>query len=138
VPSRERSRMSGTLLVGLALILAGFPSFADQSTQEPDFTGTWVGKWDNTWCAQFTVVAEDSTSVSVWYRWLEKSGQPLQSLKRSGLIDGAKLQIKDPNIEIFLSNTPGQAVAFGHFSPPRAAILVREATRRCQEGGEIQ
>jgi hypothetical protein len=132
--------MSRTLLVGLSLLLVGFASFADQSAQDSDFTGTWVGKWDNTWCVQFTVVAEDQTTkdVSVWYRWLEKSGQPLQSLKRSALLDGTKLQIKDPNIEIFFSSTPGQAVAFGHFSPPRAAILVRESTRRCQEGGEIQ
>jgi hypothetical protein len=131
--------MSKTLSFALVLFFAGFVCVADQSAQTPDFTGTWVGKWDNTWCVQFNVVAEDSTTkdVSVWYRWLEKSGQPLQTLRRSGLLDSAKLQIKDPDIEIFFSSAPGQAVALGHFSPARAAVLVRESTRRCQEGGEI-
>ena len=131
--------MPRTLLLAPALLLACFASSPNQASQAVDFSGTWVGKWDNTWCVQF-VVTEDPTTknASVSYEWLERSGQPLRTLSRSGLVEGAKLQIKDPYIEIFLSGSPGQAVAFGHFSPARAAVLVRESTRRCQEDGQIQ
>jgi len=130
--------MRKTPLLALALIFAGASS-ADENVQGPDFAGTWVGKWDNTWCVQFTI-ADDLTTkeVAVLYEWLERSDLPLQSRSTSGRIEGTKLQLKEPSIEIFFSGAPGQAVALGHFSAPRAAALVRESTRRCQKDGTIR
>ena len=130
--------MRKTPLLALALIFTGTSS-ADENVQAPNFAGTWVGKWDNAWCVQFTI-AEDLTTkeVPVLYEWLERSDLPLQSRSTSGRLEGTKLQLKEPSIEIFFSGAPGQAVALGHFSTPRAAALVRESTRRCQKDGTIR
>ena len=130
--------MRKTPLLPLALIFAGASS-ADENVQAPDFAGTWVGKWDNTWCVQFTIAEHLTTKeVVVLYEWLERSDLPLQSRGTSGRLEGTKLQIKEPYIEIFFSGAPAQAVALGHFSPPRAAALARESTRRCQKDGAIR
>jgi hypothetical protein len=130
--------MRKTLLPAVILIFAGASS-ADENAQAPDFAGTWVGKWDNTWCVQFTL-AEDPTTkdIVVLYEWLEKPDLPLQSHSKSGRLERAKLQIKDPNIEVFFSGTTGQAVALGHFGTLRSAALVRESKRRCQADGTIR
>lgn len=105
----------------------------------PDFNGTWVGKWDNAWCAQFTISSASTTqSASVLYEWEEKRGQPLRTLRRIGVLKGERLQIADPTVEIFLSQTPDQAVAFGHFTVARSAVLKREPILRCQSGEATQ
>jgi len=131
--------MSKTLFVALAPFFACLAFSADQNAPVSDFAGTWVGKWDNRWCVQFTIAGVPATtSASVLYEWLERDGEPLRSERAPALIVATKLQIKEPDIEIFLSGAAGQAVALGHFHPARAAVLVRESTRRCQADGEIR
>jgi hypothetical protein len=131
--------MSKTFFAALGLFFACAAFSSDQNAPVTDFAGTWVGKWDNRWCVQFTI-AEDlaTTSISVLYEWQERDGKPLLSQVAPGLIDGKRFQIKGPDIEVFLSGAAGQAVALGHFHPPRAAVLVRESTRRCQADGDIR
>jgi hypothetical protein len=121
-----------TFLSMLLLTSVAIPG--ERSSTSIDYSGTWVGKWDNTWCVQFTIVADYGRgAASVTYVWKEEAGQPLRSEETFGEFDGSRLQIKHPPIEIFLSQTPDQAVALGHFSEPRSAVLVREPTRRCED-----
>ena len=68
----------------------------------------------------------------------ERSTEPIRSLRRSGHLGTMKVQFRDPFVEICFSATPGEAVALGHFSPPRSAVLARGSTRRCQQGSAIQ
>jgi hypothetical protein len=131
--------MSTRALLLLTAFLAYGASSQEQGRQAPDLVGTWVGKWDNKWCVQFTIATDPgATNATVLYEFEENLGKPLQSLRRVGPIDGGRLQIQDPFIEIFLSATPGHAVALGHFSTERSAVLVREPKRRCDAAGGAQ
>jgi hypothetical protein len=131
--------MSKRALFLLIAFLACGASSQEQGPRASDFVGTWVGKWDNKWCAQFTITTDpDVTNATVLYELEENIGKPLQSFRRVGTIDGRRLQIQDPFIEIFLSATAGQAAALGHFSTERSAVLVREPTRRCGATGGAQ
>ena len=131
--------MSKRALLLLIAFLACGASAQEQGRQSSDFGGTWVGKWDNKWCVQFTITTDPGvTNATVLYEVEETIGKPLQSFRRAGLVDGRRVQIQDPFIEIFLSETPDQAVALGHFPAARSAVLVREPTRRCGASGEAQ
>ena len=131
--------MSKRILLLLTVFFACSASPQEEGRHASDFVGTWVGKWDNKWCAQFTIATDpDAANTTVLYEFEENIGKPLQSLRRVGPIDGRRLQIQDPFIEIFLSATSGQAVALGHFSAERSAVLVREPTRRCGATGGAQ
>jgi len=132
----RRCPMSKHLLLLWTAFFACSAVPQEQGRRASDLVGTWVGRWDNKWCVQFTVTADsDFRNATVLYEFEENIGKPLHSLRRVGPIDGTRLQIQDPLIEIFLSATPDQAVAFGHFSTPRSAVLVRESTRRCAATG---
>jgi len=106
----------------LLLLIASFVCSASPQEAErraPGFVGTWVGKWDNKWCTQFTITTDaDLTNATVLYEVEENVGKPLNTFRRVGAISGTRLRIQDPSIEIFLSETPEQAVALGHFSTP--------------------
>jgi hypothetical protein len=131
--------MSKRAIFLLTAFVACGASPQEQSSQASDFVGAWIGKWDNKWCAQFTITTDpDAKNATVLYEVEENIGKPLQTFRRVGPIDGRRLQIQAPFIEIFLSATAGQAVAFGHFSPARSAVLVREPTRRCGATGGAQ
>ena|SRR5579871_2360051 len=131
--------MSKRALFLLTAFFACGASTQEQGRQPSDFVGSWVGKWDNKWCVQFTITTDPGvTNATVLYEVEETIGKPLQSFRRVGPVDGRRVQIQDPFIEIFLSETPGQAVALGHFSAARSAVLVREPTRRCGAIGGAQ
>jgi len=106
------------------------------SAKASDFVGTWVGKWDNSYCVQFTVTDNANTGeMSVLYEWQENVGKPLQRETLPGLPTGRSLKI-GRHIEFFASlESADQAVALGHFSALRAVALVREPTKRCNPDG---
>jgi hypothetical protein len=127
--------MSKLLVFVLGLLFCCLPF----SVHASDFVGTWVGKWDNTYCVQFTVTADKNTGdISVLYEWEENVGQPLRKQRYSGVLTGRSLKVGHL-IEIFASlEEPEQAVALGHFSTPRAAVLIREPTKRCSPDGSAR
>jgi len=125
--------MLKAVLLGLLVVVPTATLGEDDNSQVSSFSGTWVGKWDNLWCVQFTVTEGSNVSgIDVTYTWLEQAPHPLRSLHRVGHRDGNRLRIEDPLIELFLSGTNNQAVAYGHFDQPRSAVLTREPTRRCE------
>jgi hypothetical protein len=96
-------------------------------------TGIWIGKWDNTWCVQFTIGGDPSSgTLAVTYVWREQRAQPLKTLMLQGAFAGNRLSLADPYIEIFFSNAKDRAVAFGHFSTERSAVLVKDPGGTCE------
>ena len=92
-----------------------------------DFYGRWVGKWDDKWKVQYTIIPNPDTegSLYVMYEHEENLGRPLRSAFLTGTID--KHTLKAGQSELTLSaKDPKKAKAFGDFQNPRRADLTRE------------
>ena len=131
--------MRRSIVLILALLTACValpPSKNDASLRQvEDFVGRWVGKWDNTWCVQFTVTQNSLTkAISVLYEWEENLGRPLHSQQLAGYLENNILKVCSA-IQISLpERNLDKATAYGRFPKPRTAALVREATQRCGAG----
>ena len=120
--------------VFVALLLISGPAGSTTFGSAFDFTGRWVGKWDDKWCVQFTISSDPGgNGFVVIYQWEEYLGQPLRTLKRTAVLEGPHLSISNPSIDILLTGTPNEAVAIGNFSPQRNAALVRNSDAHCEE-----
>jgi hypothetical protein len=112
-----------------------FPPDSSESRGAEDYTGRWIGKWDNTWCVQFTITQDQATkNIDVLYEWEEKPGQPLQRAQIRGQLASGQLKIGNL-IELSISaRSPDEAIAYGRFPTPRTAALARNTAQRCGAG----
>jgi hypothetical protein len=114
---------------------AADPTDTDPVKTDPkpeDFGGRWVGKWDDRFKVEFSIIRNTKAEgLIVLYEWEERPGQPLRSRLSGGVIDGNKLIAGQQVLEITLSaKDPKKATAVGLFAKTRSANLTRQADEK--------